>query len=514
MEQYVIGTDIGTTVAKVILFDKRGTEVDVVTGAIQHYSDQPLYMEMEMEDVYTEVCRLIRILVANNNLLPEQIAGIGLSGQGVGLWPIGYDGKPVGRAMMWCDARGGEIAMRLMGDAEQMMRILDVSGSALSGGSGSMLVRWLIENDPERLEKIRYVGTCFDWLKYRMTGDMTLGESYTADCLDIHTMEYSDELFEIFGIAECKEKWPPLKRTVHNSAPLSAQGAFDLGLREGTPVTAGPFDMPACAVGMGVLHPGTVGIVMGTSNIVCYPITHSREHMPKSLTTTIPHVCDGRWLRLTGTMTCTPNFDWAISRFGPACGVEKGEYDKLEAIMNEVPLGCDGLVYHPYLSTTGERAPFFNPSARGQFSGLSLNHTAAHMLRAVYEGVGYSILDCMLQTMPDYPVKQFRVSGGGSRSPFIMQMLADMTGVETVTTNAREVGAKGSAICASVACGIYDDIFTEVERVVKVEKVYHPDPERTKKYRKMYELFLTIREGAPAHWMKREEVLAEFRAMG
>lgn len=381
MEKYIIGTDIGTTVAKAILFDKNGTETDIVTGAIPHYSEQPLFMEMDMNEVYREVCRLIRILVAKNNLSREQIIAIGLSGQGVGLWPIGFDGEPVGRAMMWCDARGGEFAAAYLSDMAKLMQMISLSGGVVSGGSGSMLLKWLEKYDPARLEKIRYIGTCFDWLKFRMTGDMTLGESYTADCLDIHKMEYSDELFQLYGLEKYKNKWPPLRRTTENFAPLNARGASDLGLNEGTPVTAGPFDMPACAVGVGAIDPGCVSVVLGTSNIVCYPLADSVGTPTTGMAVTNPHVCSGRWLRMVGTMTCTPNFDWAISNLGPACGIKKGEYSKVDELLASVPLGCGGLVYHPYLSPTGERSPFMNPSARAQFTGLSLNHKHEELKR-------------------------------------------------------------------------------------------------------------------------------------
>jgi erythritol kinase (D-erythritol 1-phosphate-forming) len=508
MEKYIIGTDIGTTVAKVILFDENGKEVDIVVGSIRHFSEKPLYMEMDMREVYDEVCKLIRTIKENNNLLPQQIVGLGLSGQGEGLWPIGYDGEPVGNAIMWCDARASEIAGRYFIDQEKLMKIIGISGGVVSGGSGASIIRWLIENDPERFEKIKWIGTCFDWLKFKITGEMTLGESYTADVLNVHKMEYSDELFELYGIEAAKSKMPPLRRTVENCAPLSEHGARELGLCEGIPVTAGPFDMPACAVGVGAVNPGCVSIVLGTSNIICYPMSDSIGEPLKGMAITRPHACKDRWIRMVGTMTCTPNLDWAISRFGPACGIGKGEYEKVEELIKSIPIGCEGVIYHPYLSTTGERSPFMNPTARAQFTGLSLNHTAAHMLRAVFEGVGYSIMDCM-SVMECYKVEQYRVSGGGSRSPFIMQMLADMTGVETVTTEGREIGAKGSAICASVAAGIFADMKEAVKDIIKIKEQYTPNPENTEKYRKLYELYVAIRGDAPKFWAKREEVMQQ-----
>lgn len=351
--------------------------------------------------------------------------------------------------------------------------------------------KWIIKHDPERFEKIQWIGTCFDWLKYKMTGEMTLGESYTADLLNVHTLEYSDELFGVYGIEAAKKKIPPLKRTIENAAPLNIISTEKMGLCPGIPVVGGPFDMVACAVGVGAIDPGNVAVVLGTSNIIAYPMTDSVGEAVNGVAILKPHVCENRWIRMVGTMTCTPNFDWAINRFGPALGIEKGDYTHVEKVLNTISLGCKGLVYHPYLSTTGERCPFMNPVARAQFTGLSLEHTAAHMLRAVYEGVGYSLMDC-ISVLAAYPVNQFRVCGGGARSPFIMQMLADMTGIETVCMKGQQAGARGAAIIASVAAGAFQNIKEATDKILVVKESYKPNLKNKEKYQKMYQLYQAI----------------------
>lgn len=197
-------------------------------------------------------------------------------------------------------------------------------------------------------------------------------------------------------------------------------------------------------------------------------------------------------------------FDWAINRFGPALGIEKGDYTHVEKVLNTISLGCKGLVYHPYLSTTGERCPFMNPVARAQFTGLSLEHTAAHMLRAVYEGVGYSLMDC-ISVLAAYPVNQFRVCGGGARSPFIMQMLADMTGIETVCMKGQQAGARGAAIIASVAAGVFQNIKEATDKILVVKESYKPNLKNKEKYQKMYQLYQAIQKSSMSFWSLREE---------
>lgn len=508
MEKYIIGADVGTTFAKVILFDAGGNEVDVMKGSIRHFSEQPLYMEMDMREVYDEVCNLIKGIKEKNSLEKEQIVGLGIGGQSEGLWPIGYDGEPCGHGIMWCDARASEIAGRLFADPEKLAEVMNLSGSVLTGGSGGAIIRWIMENEPERFEKIQWIGTCFDWLKFKMTGEMTLGSSYTADLLNVHTLEYSDELLQLYDVEAVKSKIPPFRKMSENFASLSGHAARKMGLCEGIPVVGGPFDMVSCALGVGAVDPGCVAVVLGTSNIVAYPQDSSVGIKTNGMAVLRPHACDERWVKMVGTMTCTPNFDWAIHRFGNACGVSEGQYEKLEEVMGQIPIGCDGVVYHPYLSPTGERSPFMNPTARAQFTGLSLNHTAAHMLRAVYEGVGYSIMDCM-DVMSAYEIKELRVAGGGGRSPFIMQMLADMAGVKTVKMKGAEEGAKGSAIVASVAAGKFEDIKEAADRILEVEKEYIPNPDNTAKYKKMYGLYRKIREDSEGFWGERESVMSQ-----
>lgn len=509
MEKYVIGVDIGTTYAKAILFDGKGHETAVEKGKILHYSDEPRHMEMDMSEVYEEVSLLIKRLVQNNDVSKEQILALGVGGQSEGLWPVGYNGEPCGRAIMWCDSRASEISAEIMSSPENLMRIFELSGGVVTGASGSSISRWILENEPERYEKIKWIGTCFDWIKFKMTGEMTMSNTYTADLLDIRKLEYSDELMQLYKVEHLKEKLPPLRCMSKNNAPLSKEAAERMGLNPGIPVVGGPFDMIACSLGVGASEPGVVAVIMGTSNMIAYPIENPEGvQLEDGNAVKRPHACDNMWMQLTGTMTCTPNFDWAISQFGKACGIEKGEYDKLEEAMSEVPIGCEGLIYHPYLSTTGERAPFMNPYARAQFTGISLNHTAAHMLRAVYEGVIYSIYDCM-QVLRRYDIQELRVAGGGGRSPFIMQMLADITGVKTVRMKGNEEGARGSALIASVAAGKFADMRTAANKILEVEREFCPNEENTKKYRKVYELYQKVRVDSEAIWAEREKMLQE-----
>lgn len=508
MEKYFIGTDIGTTYAKVILFNSKGQEADIEKGSIGHYSDKPGYMEMDMLEVYEEVCLLVKRLMEKNNLEPEQVLGLGVGGQSEGLWPVGFDGNPCGRAMIWCDTRAAEYAGRICAEPEKLAKIIEISGGPVTAASGSMIGRWMMDHEPERFENMQWFGTCFDWLKFKMTGEITMSSSYTADLLDIHKMEYSDELFRLYGVEALKAKMAPVRKMSENYAALNAESAEKMGLLAGIPVVGGPFDMLACALGVGAVDPGIVAVVLGTSNIVVYPQSQSKGLKPEGMAMERPHACDGRWTQMTGTMTCTPNFDWAISRFGKACGVEKGEYVKAEKVMEEIPIGCNGLIYHPYLSSAGERAPMVNSMARAQFTGLTLDHTDAHMLRAVYEGVLYSIYDCM-QVLKTYNIKEIRVAGGGGRSPFVMQMLADISGVKTIRMKGDEEGARGSALIASVAAGKFDDMREAAIKILEVDKEYFPNPENTKKYREVYALYKKIWTDSEGFWAERENMLAK-----
>jgi xylulokinase/L-xylulokinase len=206
----------------------------------------------------------------------------------------------------------------------------------------------------------------------------------------------------------------------------------------------------------------------------------------------------------------TINLEWFLNQF---CAEEKAAakkagrtiYDWAEEVAGNIPIGAQGIVYHPYLNTTGVIAPFLNPAARAQFFGVSIEHTRAHLLRAVYEGAALSMLDCYAQIPVE--IDEWFISGGGKRSAFWSQMFSDCTGQKILVPEGVEFGARSVAVLAGIACGVYDDLGDAMDQVIRIEREHTPNQVATEKYRQLYELYKAIYEQLQDVWWKRHELV-------
>ena len=181
---------------------------------------------------------------------------------------------------------------------------------------------------------------------------------------------------------------------------------------------------------------------------------------------------------------------------------------RLEEKLREIPPLCDGLIYHPFILESGERAPFVKESIRAQFFGLTQKHSNYHLIRAVYEGIAFSLLDCYSH-LP-FKVENIRLAGGGSKSKFWCQIIADMTGYNVITTEGSEFGAKGAAMTALVSEKIYDSYTTAHEKIIKTKEIFKPQIENTKIYKDFYTLYVKIYNDLWNDWDERLMLLKKY----
>jgi sugar (pentulose or hexulose) kinase len=225
---------------------------------------------------------------------------------------------------------------------------------------------------------------------------------------------------------------------------------------------------------------------------------------------TITHVMEERWLRLMASLAGTPNLNWFLDTFGKQIVEEADKarvnvFSYMETIIEDVPVGANGVLYHPYLLAGGERAPFTDARARAGFNGLSVTHTIKDIIRSVYEGVAYSMLDCY-RHMPR-EIKNVTVCGGGAASVFWCQMFADVLGTKIVTIKGEELGAKGVIINNVVVQGFYPDYLGAVSSMVEINKVYEPDMSKHEEYLKFYGLYQKTYQLIAATWKLRASIL-------
>jgi erythritol kinase (D-erythritol 1-phosphate-forming) len=392
----LIGIDAGTSVVKAVAFDPVGGEVCSHEMPMPLHHAHPLWVEQDMEQLWqcvkTSLGRVARKLAG----LKRGIAGVGLTSTGDGTFLMTRGGRPVRRGILWCDGRAGKVVERLHA-TKVAEAAFPICGTSVFTGSQAAQLAWLRENEPAALREAGVIFHAKDWLFYRLTGVISSDETdESLTMLRMSTRQYDPALFRIFGIEDQFEKFPTVKPSEENIAPVLPMLARELGLPGGAVIGSGPMDVAACALGSGAIEHGHASTILGTAGI--HQVIMNRPILePHMVGMTLCHGVKGRWLRMLAAMTATPNLDWFLRELAPDLAARaSGDrlYRQLETMVDSVPAGSDGVIFHPYLFPGGERGPFVKPTARASFTGLSLNHTRAHLLRAVYEGVAFATLDC------------------------------------------------------------------------------------------------------------------------
>jgi len=482
-----ICVDAGTTMIKAVGYGEDGAELVVERENTTVRHPVPGHAEQDPGEVWQAVVRGVRRVAGR---LDAPVSHLALTAQGDGSWLVDAAGAPTGPAILWNDGRAGAIVERWARDG-----VLDaafrVNGSLTFAGLPNAILTWLREHDPDRLARSAASLTCGGWIFARLTGELAADESDgSAPFMDIRERRYSGELLRMYDLEWARPLLPDLRGDDRRSAPLTASAARELGLPEGTPVVLAPYDVAATAIGVGAVGAGQACTILGTT--LCTEIVLDEPQLdadPSGLTVAL----GGRYLRAFPTLAGGQVVDWACRMLG--LGEDPAA---LSALADRCPRGADGLVFLPYLSPAGERAPFLDARARGSFLGLSIDHDREHLARAVLEGLCLVIRDC-LAASGARPV-ELRVSGGGSASPSWLRMLAGVAGVPVVRTADAEAGARGAFLVAAVATGRAASEQEAADDYIRPGDVFAPDPADVAHYAGAYEAFLTVRSTAAAAW--------------
>ena len=508
-DRYLLGIDVGTSVVKSVLFDLHGREIAIARSDAPIEHPDANWSEAEMNTIWSAVLDTVRQVTANKR--GSHVAGIGVTGTCCGAWLIDEHGEPVRTAILWNDGRASDIVNEWQ-HSGLFSQIFAISGNALFPGYTLAVLAWLRRHEPETLDRARWLLFSKDWIRFKLTGDIATEET---DCsylpFDIRRRRLSSELFDLAGIGEYIRLVPRMVRSHDSVAPITAEIAAATGIPLGTPVVAGLVDVVASTLGAGVWQPGQACSIVGTS--VLNSLVSNRP-MFEPADVGVQAVMPGEtWLRSLVNTSGTLNLEWmlkvlAVPEVQQAAAEGTNVYALIEAAVKTVPIGADGVVFHPYVNTAGVISPFVNPAARAQFFGIGVQHTRAHLMRAVYEGVALSMLDAY-ENMPE-PTEAVLLSGGGARSAFWAQMFADATGRRVSVADGTELGARGAAMMAGIGAGVYGTL-DEAVSVARVNRHYSPDPEAHRRYRAQYELYQKLYQQLGETWWLRHRILQEFK---
>lgn len=490
---YFLGIDLGTSAVKCILVAEDGSVAGSHSEEYPLLQPHPGWAEQHPEDWWNQSAACIRGLLAKTGIPAAQVAGVGLSGQMHGSVFLDEELKVVRPALLWCDQRT-EAECTWIEETIGKQKLGELTGNkALTGFTAPKAV-WLKRNEPELFERTRHLILPKDYVRLQLTGKlgMDVADASGTLLLNVAKRAWSQEVADALGIPF--EWLPPLYESNDVAGHLLPEAAEATGLAAGTPVVAGGGDQACGAVGVGVVKKGIASVALGTSGVV---FVHDEEcHMDSEFRLhSFCHGVPGKWHRMGVMLSAGGSFQWWRNQFGyeeleKAAKEGRDAYEYLTALAETAPIGSEGLLFLPYL--TGERTPHPDPRARGAFVGLNLRHTKAHLTRAVLEGITFGLRDSLeLMKESSVEISELRVNGGGARSPFWRQMIADIFGYPVVTVNSTDGPAYGAAVMA--ASGVLNrDISTLCEEWIRVEHRTEPNPANSARYEAYYKLYRSM----------------------
>lgn len=493
---YFLGIDVGTGGTRALIIDDKGAVAGAATEEHQPFASPEIgWAEQSPEDWWRACGLAVGKALENAQLSGDRIACVGFSGQMHGAVMLDAKDAVVRPALIWCDVRTEKQCRDFTARVGSERLIQLTCNPALPNFTLTKLL-WVREHEPDNWRRVHHVMLPKDYVRFRMTGERAIDVADASGTLllDVAGRRWSDE---VLSAAEIKRSMlPGLYESQEICGEVTAAGAAATGLRIGTPVVAGAGDQAAGATGMGIVAPGAVSATIGTSGVV-FAATDKPALDPKGRLHTFCHAAPGRWHVMGVTQAAGLSLRWFRDRFGTGAGsnpsnpsnnVGGDPYERLTAEAAATPPGADGLLWAPYLM--GERTPHLDPNARGALMGLTASHTRGHIVRAILEGVAFSLKDTFtLFSEMRVPVHRIRVGGGGARSALWRQIQADVYGREVETVEAEEGAAYGAAILAGVGAKRWDSVESACSAVVRVSATTAPQPAAAGLMARRYEAY-------------------------
>lgn len=492
--KYAIGIDLGTSGTKTVLFDENGAVI--ISKTIEYHMYQPKngYAEQDPADWYNAAINTAKYCVENSGVDSKDIVGVGISGQMHGLVMLDENNNVIRKSIIWCDQRTADEVDELNRVVGREKLIEITANPALTGWTAAKIL-WVRNKEPENYAKCRHILLPKDYVRFMLTGDYAteVSDASGMQLLDVKNRCFSEELCNMLNID--MSMLPKVYESCEITGHITKEAAALTGLAEGTIVCGGAGDNAAAAVGTGVVRDGRAFTTIGTSGVV-FAHTSSPCIDPKGRVHTCCAAVPGSWHIMGVTQGAGLSLKWFRDNF---CGSEKetaklmgvDEYYLMDKEAEKVSIGSNRLLYMPYLM--GERTPHLDPDARGVFFGLSAMHTKRDMLRAVMEGVAYSLRDCVeICREMDINVSDMMACGGGGSSPLWRQMLADLYECPVKTAKSKEGPALGVAILAFVAAGVYSSVPEACDKIVGVDKICEPVSLNSEKYNEFYKIYTSL----------------------
>ena len=500
MSEYLLGIDNGSTVSKAAIFDLQGKEVTVASRTVDIDYPKPGWTERNMETIWSSTVEAIKEVITKSGIDPSQIIGIGTTGHGNGIYFLDRQGKPFRPGIASLDTRASQIVDD-WNNRDLNSKVFPFTLQVFWPAQPNALLAWFKQNEPETYQKIGTVFLIKDYIKYCLTGEITTDftDMMGTSLMDVKKRAYSPELLELYDIPEIMKALPTPAESHEVVGKVSTEAAKVTGLKEGTPVVGGVYDIDGSALGAGVVNPGQVCIIAGTWSINEIVTSKPLEN-PKILMTrgyTVP----GLWISIEASATSTTNLEWFVKHFCYEEQIKAKErgisvYEVCNELVESIPAGEIEIIFHPFLFGSNVQA-----NARAGFYGLAGWHTKSHVLKALYEGVVFGHLSHInVLRSAGAQMDVVRLTGGGSRSKVWTQIFANVIQLPMEVPEGIEVGARGAAMNAGIGVGIYKDHYEATKKAVKIIRRQEPNTELFAIYQKAYKEYLNLVNAMHAPW--------------
>ena len=488
--KYLLGIDFGGGASKATLIDTNGNIIADNTAEYPTIYGENGECEQRAQDWIDALCENIAALFSKSGVNMEDILAVAVDSATHTSLVCDKDFKPLRNAMHWTDTRSRKQADRLREEkGEEIFKKTYHKPDTI--WTLPQLV-WLFENEKETFDKIAHIFFEKDYIRYFLTDVFCTDyiEAQGSMLFDCNNGVWDNELCNLAHINE--KMLPPIVAPTDVVGAVTKKAAEKTGLCEGTPVICGTTDTVMEIFASGAVKKGDVTVKLATAGRFC--VITDRAYPDRHLVN-YSHIADGLWYPGTATKAAASSYRWYRDTFG-------GNYKELDMGAEKISIGCDGLVFHPYLN--GELTPYADPMLCGSFTGVRATHTKAHFTRAVLEGVAYSLLDSKLY-LDSLGIEYNSVAtaiGGGSKGKLWRQMLADVLGIALKTTESSD-SSFGSAMLAGIAVGVFKDAADAAEKCVKQIDITYPNPENTAKYREIFKTYKKIHDALAPIYRER-----------
>ncbi|MEF9676416.1 FGGY-family carbohydrate kinase [Pectobacterium aroidearum] len=487
MTDYFLGLDCGGTFIKAGIYDITGTEYGIARHNLPITTPQPGWAERDMHTLWQTAAEVIRELLDRTALSASAISGVGISAQGKGLFLLDKHDKPLGHAILSSDQRAREQVLAWQ-QAGIPQALYPQTRQTLWTGHPVSLLRWLKDHQPTRYAQIGTLFMAHDYMRFCLTGERACEETNISESnlYNMDTGRYDPALAEQLGIAEIVSALPPIIGSTDIAGRITPEAAQLTGLRAGTPVVGGLFDVVSTALCAGLQDETRLNAVMGTWSVTSgitdtladgydHPFVYGR------------HAEAGRYIVHEASPTSAANLEWFCQQWGLSDGLGV-DYAQLNHWVSHLPKAGSHLLFVPFLY--GSNAGL---GLSASFYGLQAFHRREHLVQAIYEGVVFchmAHLNRMRQRFPN--VDALRITGGPAKSVPWMQMFADVSGLPVELPQVEETGCLGAAMAAMVGSGAFSDI-TAAQRAFspRITRLT-PDEQARTAYDKKYQHYQAL----------------------